>query len=117
MKLGTETGSLINHLMANSSSPEPKVGMGVTLLYWTDRAPGTIVWVKGNRIGVQEDHARRVDDNGMSECQEWEYNPNPQAPIEIYTRRKNGRWIKQHARSTRPGLLIGRREKYNDFSF
>lgn len=38
MKLGSETGSLVNHLMSTSSNDEPNIGTPATLLSWSDRA-------------------------------------------------------------------------------
>lgn len=54
MKLGTGTGSLINHLHSRSASPAPVVGMGITFLHWTDRSCGHVVAVLdgGKRIEV-----------------------------------------------------------------
>lgn len=37
MKLGIETGSLVNFMMANPKFVNPEVGMNVTELHWTDR--------------------------------------------------------------------------------
>lgn len=45
MKLGTQTGSLVNHIMANTVTSEIKEGTHATFLSWTDRSPGTIVKV------------------------------------------------------------------------
>lgn len=39
MKLGTQTGSTTNYLMSGvKGQPAPEIGMGVTLLHWTDRS-------------------------------------------------------------------------------
>lgn len=44
MRLGTETGSLINHIMSNTVTVEEiKVGTPATFLSWTDRHPGTVI--------------------------------------------------------------------------
>ena len=128
MRLGRETGSTVNMVMGNTRSPEPEVGMGVTFLCWTDRHPGTIVGVdrSGKRplIAVQGDHAQRVDDNGMSESQTYEYSPNPDAPIGYYRLEDDGRWYRvvRNAETgrwnkRRERCIIGHREKYHDFSF
>ena len=127
MKLGTETGSMTNHLYSRMTKgqPEPTVGMGATILMWTDRKAGTVVDVMDNIIAVQEDTAKRVDDNGMSESQEYEYTPNPDAPntwfrrekagnwVEVFVNRKTNRWNKGGGR----GLRLGERRQYRDFSF
>jgi hypothetical protein len=43
MKLGTQTASLVNHMMANTVTSEIKPGTGATFLSWTDRHPGTVI--------------------------------------------------------------------------
>ncbi len=129
MKLGTQTGSMTNHIYSRAviGQPEPVVGMGATVLCWTDRHPATIVEV--GKIGqclmvkVQEDNARRADKNGFSEDQTYNYTPNPKAHVATYRFRRNrweevhqnenGRWVKSDGN----GLRIGEREKYHDFSF
>jgi primosomal protein N' len=53
MKLGAQTASLTNHLQSRATigQPEPTVGMGATLLGWTDRYAGTIVEVLPQKNG------------------------------------------------------------------
>lgn len=115
-------GSLVNHILSNSTKgqPEPVVGMGATELQWTDRTPVTIIEVSknGKTIKVQEDHAKRTDDNGMSESQTYSYSANPEGRIQTYTLRKNGAWVRK-GEPMKEGskLRIGIREKYHDFSF
>lgn len=119
LKLGTGTGSLINYLYSGMTDDKPVVGMGATILGWTDRYPATIVEVVNDKtIVIQEDHAERIDKNGMSESQEYIYSPNTNAVKRTYTLRKNGAWVIQ-GDSMKNGsrLLIGEREKYYDFSF
>lgn len=128
MKLGKETGSVINHISSRHSVLNPEIGMGVTFLSWTDRHPGTIVEIfkKGayEYIVCQADNYERTDDNGMSEMQSYKYTPNPDAHKVYYRRRnpqecyfgcslnENGRFIKNSNR-----LAVGYRERYYDFSF
>ena len=130
LKLGSGTGSLVNHMYSRMTKnhPEPKVGDGATILHWSDRSPATVIEVTATKQGwvvaVQGDHAKRIDSNGMSEMQEYEYTPNPNGGISYFRLEEKG-W-----RSVRPGkragswklggdggLLIGKREKYYDFSF
>lgn len=128
MKLGTQTASLVNHIQSRATlgQPTPTVGMGATILGWTDRHPATIieVWKKDYVVAVQEDHAFRTDKNGMSESQEYTYFPNCAGNISYYRfvdgrwqsvrmNFKTGRWVKTEG----SGLRIGEREKYHDFSF
>lgn len=128
MKLGTQTNSLVNHLLsrATDGQPTPQVGMGATILSWTDRYAGTIVELLPNGvIAVQKDHAVRIDKNGMSECQEYRHEPNPRGAVYHFKRRKNGKWSEVVRSSDTNrwvfadgyGLRIGDRQHYHDFSF
>lgn len=115
-----DTGSLTNHILARSTKgqPTPVVGMGATLLHWTDRSPATIIEVKGKTIKVQEDDAERVDDNGMSELQKYVFSRNSTGQITVFTLRKNGAWVRK-GEPMKGGskVRIGDRDKYHDFSF
>ena len=127
LKLGTQTGSLVNHLYSRSvnGQPVPTIGMGATILNWTDRKAGTIIEVNKTIIRVQEDNATRIDNNGMSECQEYEYTANPDGYVHTFRQDKNGMWsavyfnekTKRYNKSGGSGVLIGRREQYHDYSF
>jgi hypothetical protein len=111
----------------------PIVGMGATILAWTDRYPATIVEVfsaaPGNAlyITVQEDDAKRIDNNGMSEIQSYEYSANPKARKLTFVQMVGGGWQERTFNATTKrwnkcegggnGLRIGERDKYYDFSF
>lgn len=114
MKLGTQTGSLINHIMAGETSPAPKVGDGATELCWTDRHPYTIVAISasGKTVTVRRDVAKRIDSNGMSESQEYEYSRDPNGSLVKLRQGKDGAW-KHKGRYFR----LGEREEYYDHSF
>ena len=115
LRLGSETGSLMNHVMAGGTKLVPTVGMGVTVLGWTDRYPGTVILVSpsGKTINVQEDLAVRTDANGMSESQEYAYSPDPHGRIWTFRLGKHG-W---RGANKGPGLRLGVRERYYDYSF
>jgi len=131
MKLGRDTGSLMNHVMSQEGGLIPKVGMGVTVLHWSDRSPATIVEVATTRGGqyvitILEDDAKRTDNNGFSECQEYEYTPNPNAHKQMYRwePKKGWRSVKYNEAKSRLVLTgssqtirVGEREKFHDFSF
>lgn len=125
MKFGTETGSLMNHVFS-SCNDEPVVGMGATILMWSDREPATIIEVnqKKRYIVVQEDHAERIDNNGMSEAQQYVYSPNPDGCKRIYRKMKDGRWREHYINVVTKRLIkgggylsIGERQKFYDYSF
>lgn len=127
MNIGSQTGSLINHLYSRMTinEPEPTVGMGVTMLGWTDREAGTIVEVnmKKRYIAVTDDHAKRIDNNGMSESQEYEYTSDFMGYRHYYRKDRKGEWRRcfyndnQRLVFGRGGLILGQRNKYHDFSF
>lgn len=74
MKPNTQTGSFINMLMSNNSTV-PEVGKGATVLMWTDRHAYEVIEVSDDkkRVVVQQYFPKRIDKNGMSESQEYEY--------------------------------------------
>lgn len=115
-----QTGSLVNLICGNSKNPTPTVGMGATILMWSDRSPATVVEVSksGKSVTVQSDDYRRTDSNGMSECQSYEYIINPNGSKRTFTLRKNGRWVAEgSSMSSGERLALGYKERYYDFSF
>ena len=114
MKLGSETGSLVNHVASTSKQPIPTVGMGCTILMWSDRHAATVVEIKSaRRIVIQQDNAERTDKNGMSESQEYTYTPNTNAAKRVFFLNKRGRWVEQGGGN---GLLLGQRIEFYDFT-
>lgn len=112
-------GSLVNLLYYNSKYEEPKVGMGATIIGWTDRHACTIVEVPSPKtVIIQQDKATRADNRGMSDAQDYTYEPDPTASKRTYTLRKNGRWVeKGHDMKSGYTLAIGLRDEYYDYSF
>lgn len=113
MQLGTDTNSMTNYLMGGTvGAPEPKVGMGATILCWTDRHSATIVKVTPCQIHVQRDLVKRIDKNGFSESQSYEFTPDPQATVDVFRKTKKG-WRNSSGRS----LRVGDRNEYRDPCF
>lgn len=119
LKLGTETGSLVNHLFSGMNMAIPTVGIGATILRWSDRHACTIVEVSknGKRVGVTEDIATRTDSNGMSDCQSYSYESVPGPAHKFFTLRKNGAWVSEGESIKGTRLAIGQRNHYHDYSF
>lgn len=115
---GTETGSLMNHLFSGARMAAPEVGMGATILMWTDRHAATIreVSKSGKRVGIVRDVATRIDKDGMSDAQEYAFTPGGGGII-YYTLRKNGAWVRQGDSIKGERLAIGARSEFHDFSF
>lgn len=104
----------MNHLLSGTvGMPTPEVGMGCTILGWTDRHAATIVKVTPTQIHVRRDIAKRIDDNGMSECQSYTYEADPTSDVEVFRKTKNG-YRKSGGGSS---LRIGDRSEYHDYSF
>lgn len=126
MKLGTQTASLTNHIYSRMTIGEPvtEVGIGATILHWSDRTPATVIAWDGKILTVQEDDATRTDANGMSECQDYEYTANPHGIKSYFRKDRSGAWVEVR-RNPNTGrwikcghwLRIGERDKYYDFSF
>jgi hypothetical protein len=112
-------GSLQNLMAGTSATYVPKVGDGATEICWTDRHAATIVEVVSPRhVVVQRDISTRTDKNGMSDDQQYSYQPDPDAPRVHVTLRQNGRWVVQG--QTQKGgtkYALGARRSYHDYSF
>src|SRR4051812_20156187 len=110
-------GSVQNMMNAQSvNDTKPEVGMGVTVISWSDRDAGTITRVSnsGKTFWYTEDTAKRIDKNGLSECQEYEYTSNLDGKETEVRLRKDGRW-----RTIGGGRYVnlGYRQSYRDPSF
>ena len=123
MKLGSQTGSLVNHVYTSGVAQMPPIGAGATLCSWSDRRAGTVFAIhKGNIVEVREDKTTRTDSNGMSEQQTYSYKTDVNGTRRYFRLRKgkfetvykgdSGRWLK-----TGGGVIFGLRDAYHDFSF
>jgi hypothetical protein len=130
MKLGSDTGSLVNHIQSRATigQPVPEVGMGATILGWTDRYPATIIDVqiiKGRvYVTVQEDHAKMISGDYYNPG-EYEFTRNPAASFQTWRTTENGMWegtlfnakTKRWVKNRGNGLRVGDRDRYNDPHF
>ena len=135
-------GNLLNRIDENRCYKldfKPEVGMGATEYMWSDRHPYSIceVWTNWNNKGfeivaLQRDNYKRIDSNGMSDDQDYEFTPNLDASkhylrsifynhpklgkVKMYEpvrfNQKTNRWNKGGS-----NIVIGHRSKYHDFSF
>lgn len=117
-----------NVMLISTSGIEPEYGMGATLCYHNDRHAATIIEVRDYRdttiIVVQEDLATRIDYNGASFDQRYNFKMNPQGRKYMYMF-KEGRWegVKINENSGRivksrnnPALIIGTKDHFFDFT-
>jgi hypothetical protein len=126
-------GSLQNRLQERMviGAPEPQIGQGATIMCYSDRHPATIVEIKkigkATLLTLQQDTAKRIDKNGMSESQEYEYERDLNGYLYYFKQKEpNTRWVHMmlNPETNRlnvvkggRGLFIGEREEYYDFSF
>ena len=94
----------------------PTVGMGGTMLYWSDRHAFTVTRVSdsGKTAWIVMDEEVRIDKNGMSESQIYSYNPGSGGEIEVRLS-KNTQWHQGGVKGRK--VSFGRRDTYHDFSF
>ena len=129
MKLGSETGSLVNHLMSTSLNDEPNIGTPATLLSWSDRAAATVtdVFVKNGRTIVEVTYDLSIVVRGSSAegSAEYRYERDPSGSVCYFRREKTGAWFRvrknedtgRWVRGGRVGILFGHRETYYDPTF
>src|SRR6185295_455906 len=81
-----------------NGQPTPEVGMGATLLCWTDRHAATITKVEtiGGRtmLTVQEDTSTRVSGSTQDGSASYAYAANPNGCEHHYRQLPSGQWQK-----------------------
>jgi len=138
MKLGTQTGSVINHLYTRGAGHVPTVGMGATICHWSDRSAGTVCMVvpakgqsadelhDGMQVHIKGDEARVISGSTYNGSAKYEYIPQPDAKPAVFIL-KAGQWRETYingngrrvmvAKGGGHGLALGRRDAYRDPSF
>lgn len=125
-------GSIINHVMSRQTNgePEPTVGMGATVLMYSDRHAATVTRVERVAgtivIDVRHDVAKVVKGSTFDGSAEYEYTPDPEGWLNTFRKnQKTGRWDSvwfnretgRYNKNGTGGLAIGRREEYRDPHF
>jgi hypothetical protein len=124
------TGSLVNALQGQGGVAVPEVGMGATLLMYSDRAAYTVVAVKANKAGkvveatLQEDEATRTDGNGMSDCQSYSFSRNSKGRLMTIRQTRDGKWREAYTdydgkvRCTKTSSIVrlGMRDGHYDYT-
>lgn len=103
----------------NTITPlDPMIGMGATINFYSDSKAATIIQIthNGRRIVLRQDKATRVDHNGISESQKYNYEEDLDGAIYIATLRKDGRYRLVGATSGST-ITLGIRREYFDYSF
>lgn len=112
-------GSLMNRLQEGVTVGEIEVGTLATEMDYSDRHPYEIIAIKDERhVTARRLDAKRVDSNGFSECQDYEYTSNPNNRTVNLFKTKDGRWREKYGRgSLGSSFALGFAEEYYDFSF
>lgn len=126
---GTETGSLVNYLFSGSRSPSPVLGMGGTVLHWTDRHAVTVTSIAadGRSLLTRDDIAIRTDKRGMSDAQTYNFERDDNGVERRWKLAQDGTWREACLNDAGrvvflsggkgPRLVLGSRSHYHDFSF
>jgi hypothetical protein len=102
-----------------TTTVKPKIGMGATMGIGSDCYPYTIVEILSDkRIAVTADISTPTGKHDYFRNQDYDYTSNPDGVKEIYTLRKNGRWVRE-GETMHSGrcLHIGSRRRYDDPHF
>jgi hypothetical protein len=106
---------------ASRNESAPALGDGATYTVWTDSFACTVIAVSatGKVVTLQRDKATRVDSNGISEAQEYVYEPDPDGETFRVSLRSNGQWKLVGQSTKEPGghAHMGVRRRYHDYSF
>jgi hypothetical protein len=97
-------------------SIEPEIGMGATIMMWSDRHACTIVQITHNnkRIVIQRDTVVKVADPNHPDQFQYEYQANPEGEILYASKRKDGRY---RLMGSKTRVCLGVRDEYYDLSF
>ena len=93
-----------------------EVGDGATVNLYSDSHAGTIIRRTEKSLWIQRDEATRIDSNGMSDCQEYSYKPDPNGTV------YHARWSEKYGCFMWGGFKDGKpisvgRHEYYDYSF
>lgn len=105
----------INQFYPTGKEVVPEVGMGCTEILWSDRHAFTVIEVTKSRDGVirrckvQADKAIRTDNNGMSDCQSYRFERDPNGGILELKLTKKG-WNHKGTK-----FSMGTRDEHYDF--
>lgn len=112
-------GSISNRIEEGKTYGEIFVGMGATEYMWSDTVPYEVIKVVDEKhVVVRRMDYKRVDKEGMSDYQEYEYTSNPKNYIARLTKTKNGwRARLENGKLSSTTFSLGVMKRYFDYSF
>jgi hypothetical protein len=106
------------------------IGEGATICYYSDRQACTIISYSNKKITVRYDKATLKPDwkpefykGGFSaycannNSQEYDYEQDENGQVEVFTLRKNGKWIRKGESLRGTKLIVGKRSHFHDYNF
>src|SRR3990167_643851 len=99
-------GNIFNRLDERRKAGSPTVGMGATILMYSDRHAATIVDLHNNRVAIQEDHSIRTDSKGQCDSQSYSYERDTSKPFRWFSLRKNGRYVEEGSKMENGTVLL-----------
>lgn len=100
MKLGSETGSLINHFMSGMKNPEEIIpGTLATILHWSDREPAEVIesFEKGayRYVVLRNFSYKLISGSCMDDTAEYEYSSNKEEGHKylIRSKKNSDKWF------------------------
>lgn len=90
---------------------------GATLIVGSDKYPYTILTRSEKKITAQKDSFKAATGSDYFGDQKWDITSNPDAEIEVFTLRSNGRWVRQGDSMNGCPLNPNFRRAYQDPSF
>lgn len=109
-------GSLFNRIEESQMyCSEIKVGTGATEYFYTDKIPYEVTRVINQQhVFIRRMNAIRIDNNGMSDCQEYEYKSDLSAPEIELVKRANGPWLRVDYYSKEKWLEMAKQHRISD---
>lgn len=109
------------NLKGKEQEVKMEVGMGATKNIGSDRYPYTVIGIEndGKTIIAQRDKATPTKDSDFYNTQQYTFDKDLTADIEVYTLRKNGKYIRKGKPMNHwwDGLKLGYRQMYQDPTF
>lgn len=113
-------GSLQNRMMEGMAKQNIEVGTGVTELCYSDRHPYEVVKVIDEKhLIIRACKATRIDNNEMSDCQEYSYelNKDDRFDKKLVLTKKGWRERVSNGKLSCNNFAVGYKEEYYDYSF
>lgn len=96
---------------------KPVVGMGATIMMYSDRVAATIIYVSpsARKIIIQKDKAKALHEGRCDSGQRWQLDRDPAGEKIEVRLNKDGKW--RESGYYRTPVVVGKRIHYYDYGF